>query len=216
MTADLEALEEQAKAREDDAGKLREQLEQLIAAKAEHEETLLRKFSELLNAKKRRIRDQQRLLKQATVNTAGTLQFRVLVMAVLMVVGDVSVPPRPAAPSRKGKRKAEAGDEPEQAAMPESDSSDGEESPAPETPSASADETTDDEDAAPADAGASAASRGVTAKEQVPEGEQPASTTRRPSPPPVRELPFASRARSKLDMHDRSAEDSATESDDEL
>jgi hypothetical protein len=42
--------------------KLNEQLEDLIKAKVEHENTLLEKFMELLNTKKLKIRDQQRLL----------------------------------------------------------------------------------------------------------------------------------------------------------
>ena len=47
--------------------KLNKQLEELVEAKKEHEVSLLQKFQELLNAKKLKIRDQQRLLAGATV-----------------------------------------------------------------------------------------------------------------------------------------------------
>lgn len=48
--------------------KLNAQLEDLIKAKQEHENALLEKFRELLNAKKLKIRDQQRLLAEAKVD----------------------------------------------------------------------------------------------------------------------------------------------------
>lgn len=48
--------------------KLNEQLEDLIRAKKEHETLLLEKFQALLNAKKLKIRDQQRLLAEAKVD----------------------------------------------------------------------------------------------------------------------------------------------------
>lgn len=56
--------------------KLNQQLEDLISAKKTHEETLLQKFRDLLNAKKLKIRDQQRLLAGATVdpNHAAKIQ----------------------------------------------------------------------------------------------------------------------------------------------
>ncbi len=49
--------------------KLNIQLEDLIRAKEEHEEVLLEKFMELLNTKKLKIRDQQRLLAGAKVES---------------------------------------------------------------------------------------------------------------------------------------------------
>lgn len=48
--------------------KLTEQLKGLEEAKLEHENALLAKFSQLLNAKKLKIRDQQRLLAGASVD----------------------------------------------------------------------------------------------------------------------------------------------------
>lgn len=56
--------DEQGKAIE----KLNQQLEELIEAKREHEASLLEKFQELLNSKKLKIRDQQRILAGAKVD----------------------------------------------------------------------------------------------------------------------------------------------------
>jgi hypothetical protein len=47
---------------------LKGQLEDLINAKNEHEDSMLEKFRDLLNSKKLKIRDQQRLLATATVD----------------------------------------------------------------------------------------------------------------------------------------------------
>lgn len=56
--------------------KLNAQLEDLIKAKEEHENALLEKFGELLNAKKLKIRDQQRLLAGAKIDpNKGTESF---------------------------------------------------------------------------------------------------------------------------------------------
>ena len=56
--------------------KLEKQLDDLVGAKKKHEELLLEKFRELLNAKKLKIRDQQRLLAGAKVDpkTAAHIQ----------------------------------------------------------------------------------------------------------------------------------------------
>ncbi len=52
---------------------LNAQLEDLIRVKDEHENALLENFTKLLNAKKLKIRDQQRLLARAKIEPdAGT------------------------------------------------------------------------------------------------------------------------------------------------
>ena len=48
---------------------LNQQLQALTAAKLQHENALLEKFRDLLNAKKLKIRDQQRLLSRSDVHT---------------------------------------------------------------------------------------------------------------------------------------------------
>ena len=47
---------------------LQTQLDDLVKRKEEHEETLLNKFQQLLNSKKLKIRDQQRLLASAKID----------------------------------------------------------------------------------------------------------------------------------------------------
>ena len=81
--------------------RLHNQLEDLIQAKKEHEDLLLQQFRELLNTKKLKIRDQQRLLASAKVDPKQA--------AKLHNTRSVSKP-RAAAASRVGKRKAKSDD----------------------------------------------------------------------------------------------------------
>lgn len=82
------------------AEKLNDQLEALIKAKAEHEDSLLRSFRDLLNAKKLKIRDQQRLLASAKID---------LKSAAKLQNARSTSKPRSATASRAGKRKATDG-----------------------------------------------------------------------------------------------------------
>ena len=74
--------DEQGKAIE----KLNQQLEELIEAKREHENSLLEKFQALLNSKKLKIRDQQRLLAGAKVDPhKGETEFgEILLLAIIL------------------------------------------------------------------------------------------------------------------------------------
>lgn len=80
--------------------KLNQQLEDLIKAKSEHEDALLQKFASLINSKKLKIRDQQRLLATAKVDDAAAKE--------VAQARETTASPdkRRAGPSRKGKRKA--------------------------------------------------------------------------------------------------------------
>jgi hypothetical protein len=103
--ARLELGKEQAKSQ-----KLFEELQELIKAKADHENELLEKFSKLLNEKKAKIRDQQRALSRAGADTES------VEMASRPREEIASPPPaasKKAGPSRRGKRKA-ATPEPEE------------------------------------------------------------------------------------------------------
>lgn len=64
----LVALQASLGQQQDQVVKLTAQLDDLVRAKKEHEEALLQKFAALLNAKKLKIRDQQRLLAGAKVD----------------------------------------------------------------------------------------------------------------------------------------------------
>lgn len=59
------------------AVKLQGQIDDFIASRGDHERQMLEKFRLLLNAKKLKIRDQQRLLAGAKIDVrAGTIHFR--------------------------------------------------------------------------------------------------------------------------------------------
>lgn len=60
-------LRDKFDAQQETINRLNAQLEDLIKAKEEHENALLGKFKELLNSKKLKIRDQQRLLAGAKI-----------------------------------------------------------------------------------------------------------------------------------------------------
>jgi len=75
-THDLSTLKSKFQAQKDAVTKLSAQLEELIAAKATHEAELLEKFRDLLNEKKSKIRDQQRLLASANVDPAKLAEFQ--------------------------------------------------------------------------------------------------------------------------------------------
>src|ERR1700677_3689696 len=62
VSQELEELKAQLKTREEEAKKLDDALAEMIKVKNDHENELIEKFSLLLNEKKLKIRDQQRLL----------------------------------------------------------------------------------------------------------------------------------------------------------
>lgn len=96
----LEKLQASMSGQHDEVSRLTKQLDELVQAKKVHEEELLKKFAVLLNEKKLKIRDQQRLLNGAKVDPGlaeATGKSR---------KGDKGKP-RTAKSSRGGKRKAE-------------------------------------------------------------------------------------------------------------
>ena len=123
--------------------KLNQQLEELIEAKKSHENSLLEKFRELLNAKKSKIRNQQRVIAGATPDLKR--------VAMVNQARQKSETQNPVS-SRASKRKAKS-------AVPSSESSEGESferrvethkdnsdgSDRPDTPEASDQDATEDE-----------------------------------------------------------------------
>jgi hypothetical protein len=95
--AEVTVLKQNYDAQQATIQKLSAQLEEFIVKKKEHEDDLLQKFTQLLNSKKAKIRDQQRII-------AGTLPKE--------YVSEDEVP-RKADKSGKGKRKAGDKDESE-------------------------------------------------------------------------------------------------------
>ncbi|KAL2041730.1 hypothetical protein N7G274_005514 [Stereocaulon virgatum] len=164
--------------------KLNQQLEDLIQAKKAHEDALLEKFRELLNSKKLKIRDQQRLLAGAKVDPKQAVKIQ--------NARETAKGHKPA-PSRKGKRKAEvkaeeseAEDEEsfEKAASPgrqEEDLSEQVDTPEASDQDVTEDESDDDLDAAPREAILPDRSKAVGGKLDKMQFD---------TPPPTRELPF--------------------------
>lgn len=185
LRSELETLQASVTTQKDDVAKLNKQLDDLVKAKKEHEEELLRKFGALLNAKKLKIRDQQRLLNGAQIDPEAA-----------QALGRSSESPRrrPGA-SRTGKRRAngastkmadedtdEENDEEEQAAQPE------------ETPPPSDQETEDEGDFdQPAPASKTSAQRESA---RVRQQEPSSMDVNEPKElPPRRELPFSRQTR---------------------
>lgn len=65
LEGDVTRLQENVKARDRIVATLQKQIDELVVAKAEHEQQLLSKFSTLLNEKKLKIRNMQRILSTA-------------------------------------------------------------------------------------------------------------------------------------------------------
>lgn len=98
LASEILTLETRYREAEETITKLNSQLEDLITAKNEHDDQLIAKFAKLLNEKKLKIRNQQRLLATANVNEAKLAQVE---------AANVGKKPRKASASRKSKRKAE-------------------------------------------------------------------------------------------------------------
>ncbi|KAI0403492.1 hypothetical protein F4802DRAFT_291381 [Xylaria palmicola] len=96
VTEELAAATAKIEALEQSVNELKSQLDDFIAAKEEDETQLLEKFRDLLNSKKLKIRQQQRLLAAAKVDPAQLAN---------VTGGDDQDAPRNAGPSRSGKRK---------------------------------------------------------------------------------------------------------------
>ncbi|KAK1062427.1 hypothetical protein LTR74_010266 [Friedmanniomyces endolithicus] len=194
----LDTLQASAELQREQVARLNRQLDELVKAKKEHEDELLQKFAALLNAKKLKIRDQQRLLAGAKVDP----KIAAAVSGSRNGTGDH----REAGDSRNAKRKAErASAEPDGASEDEVITEGGsighddlmrEQ----ETPLQTEDDATegdDDDDETGFDAAPSSprtVGRGVNSKNKEIEATSHGPTSKHSdagSPPPRRELPFA-------------------------
>ena len=98
MTDELASFKSKFREQQEAISKLNAQLEELIAAKTNHETELLEKFRDLLNEKKAKIRDQQRLLVTANVDPRKLAAVQASRKSSKKIA---------AGPSRTGKRKAD-------------------------------------------------------------------------------------------------------------
>lgn len=145
---DMADLKARVSTEQDTITKLNAQLEDFIKAKNETETAMLQQFMELLNEKKRKIRDQSRLL-------AGGNVGRTTVAAAQATRSDTKT--RKVGPSRSSKRKAPAqaaeadialGSDSDQMEIDQAkmEEQDDDEAPEPGTPDRSDDETEADEE----------------------------------------------------------------------
>lgn len=188
-------------------GDLKKQLDELITAKAEDETALLAKFRDLLNEKKVKIRQQQKIIASSSKD-AGSQS------ASQPARGASQEESHTAGKSRAGKRKAQ------EAAIKEEDrsSDDGFEPMEVEGDKPASDpEDTDRE--AETDATASTASDDEDAQEPTPSvaPKQPPAKQAKSQPPPPRSLPFAkAKPQAAAPKAPVGGADSETDSDDEL
>lgn len=241
MEVQVAGLQDQYRVAEDTIQKLNEQLKELIRAKGQHENQLMALFTQLLNEKKLKIRNQQRLLASATADAAkGKAGFFRPWVADLRSETDIMVPvleiqaatgkPREAAePHRAVKRHARETDSTDDdtdegveqmdvdqkivgdGSLVDQDTDDGGQS-TPQPLEEDENTATDNELDAPTEAATPAARL-----------EQTASSTRSSRPdetaPPRRELPFTRRgpslAKDSRPAPDLAAEETAGETDDD-
>ena len=102
LDQEVSTLTSSYKSAEQSIASLTKQLEELITAKQAHETALLGKFKELLNQKKLKIRDQQRLLACTTINRQRAEKIRAAGWR-----GTAEAKARTPRVSGKGKRKAD-------------------------------------------------------------------------------------------------------------
>ncbi|CZT11723.1 uncharacterized protein RAG0_15796 [Rhynchosporium agropyri] len=196
--------------------KLEESLAELVKAKNDNDTQLLEKFSLLLNEKKLKIRDQQRLLQSANVDPAQLKE--------LEEAGTRSRS-RSAGPSRTGKRKVTEVEEEDfkdgvdkMDVDDEAAAKDPDQEPARDSGEETADERTASEASEDEEPPVPLSKRKTEAKTKQEPSSSQASSSRtlqdQPEPPQKRELPFSKKPPAKTAVP--ADEGSATESDDEL
>jgi len=214
--------------------KLNAQLEDFIKTKNETEAAMLQQFMTLLNEKKRKIRDQNRLLAGVEVDQS------VGKSAVPEDVSDFTLTPHKAndvqsareetksrkpGPSRSLKRKepvrktvaqtkAESDEDQMEIDQSKAEEQDNVSEPEPMTPEHSEDEETEDEDESAAPAPIASRVRGKSATSGS--ASAAASQASRSPPPPTRELPFSKRKVAQQKASPPPAAEDNDETEDEL
>ena len=192
LSAEIQDLKAKDASQGDTIHNLNQQLSDLTNAKKEHESALMAKFCELLNAKKLKIRDQQRLLAGAKVDSAQAAKVQ-----ASRAVAERRSPER----SRAGKRKAskeEEDDEEENAfangkGVKKEESEDEEGAQTPE-PSDDDTDVTEDEDGESDGGKVEEAARPLNRTKATAAEEKMQSDT----PPPSRELPFGKKTETNM------------------
>ncbi|KAH3915235.1 hypothetical protein HBH56_086130 [Parastagonospora nodorum] len=181
---ELADLKTRATSEQDTIAKLNAQLDDFIKTKNETETAMLQQFMQLLNEKKRKIRDQSRLLATAKVDSS---------VASAVQSTRTGPNPRKVGTSRQSKRKAPAqaaeadvqsGPDSDQMDVDPKEEPDSDDAPA-ATPEASEDETDEEEATAPSVRAKSSETLGANSAKASQEGAKSSD-----KPPPKRELPF--------------------------
>ncbi|KAI4923887.1 hypothetical protein J4E85_008044 [Alternaria conjuncta] len=206
-------LKDQVKSEQHTLAKLNAQLDDFIKTKNDTETAMLQQFMQLLNEKKRKIRDQSRLL-------AGVKVDKPTAAAVQSTRADTKT--RKPGASRTSKRKAPAqAVEPE--ATPDADSDqmeidlakveeqDDEEMPEPMTPEQSDNETDEEDEPAPRPRGRSSETLRASSVAQSSKSE----ATQSKGVPPPRALPFQKRMTRSKDVLKQPSPAAATAADDD-
>jgi DNA double-strand break repair and V(D)J recombination protein XRCC4 len=211
---ELGELKAQLKAKEAEAEKINEELAQMVKLKNNHENDLIEKFSLLLNEKKLKIRDQQRLLATANVDPAK---------AAALERSKASAKSGSAGPSKARKRKAgkvgqgetdsDEGFEKMDVDNQQDDATDSE-GELPRTPERDSTPEVDSEDEAPPappPARKAAGDKKAAGSNAAPDASESEDL------PPRRELPFSKKPASKQAVAPKAVPtgDSETESDDD-
>ncbi|KAI5303479.1 proteasome regulatory particle subunit [Ascosphaera pollenicola] len=102
---DLQVLQDKAASLEDMNRKLKHQLDELIEAKTNHDKEMLAKFAQVLNEKKLKIRNQQRLLSTLNVSPGKADEKQV---EIKKEEPNESPEPKPISKPRSSKRKIRA------------------------------------------------------------------------------------------------------------
>jgi hypothetical protein len=190
---ELQTLKSSLKDKDEQIKKLQESFAELVVLKNGHEKSLLEKFSLLLNEKKLKIRDQQRLLASSNVDPAK--------LEALEAARRDSRS-RSAGPSRKGKRKAgtqedsdesddgfEKMDVDEKVPPPVEDSEDEEQSRRTPDADSTADETASEDEAPPPSPPAKKTINSKIGGKNTRAERSSPSAVQDDAPPPKRELP---------------------------
>ena len=193
LRTQLATLQASVSSQQDQVARLTKQLDDLITAKKEHEDELFKKFAALLNAKKLKIRDQQRLLSGAKVDAEAA--------EAVSTARSGSSKGRKAAASREGKRKANGSAKPEADEMDVEDDEEADEDDElreqVETPPASDNDATENEDDLDGFAPGPSSSKANAKRELIvssPQQPEEAMDVGEPAePPPRRELPFGNK-----------------------
>ena len=213
LRTQLESLQSSVGDQQDQVAKLTRQLDDLVKAKKEHEGELFKNFTALLNAKKLKIRDQQRMLARAKVSAETAEE-------VSDARGSETATRRRAGGSRRGKRKP-APDEEDDADVPgeagdhnvDAEEDDRRQE---ETPPRSDDEVTEDDDNLDVNA-PTASSPVVELKNTNGDGEGRMDIDESQELPPRRELPFKKSAAPPANSSGQQAQqDDEDETDEEL